>query len=121
LRSDQARIAEDNGAETITASLPPYRKFPKTGTSWGSPQALSAGDWIAIFSYSEERGARANHAGKLFVDLYDQRLGHKLLATELPYAVAPNELFKRAFWIEGGYIILPLNLSLDSFALWKLP
>lgn len=31
------------------------------------------------------------------------------------------ELFKNAMWIEGGYILLPLNKSLDSFAFWQLP
>ena len=73
---------------------------------------LSAGEWIAIFSYSKD---------SLFVDVYDQRLGDKLLSTTLPSTVAPNELFKNAMWIEGGYILLPLNESLDSFALWQLP
>ena len=73
---------------------------------------LSAGEWIAIFSYSKDH---------LFVDVYDQRLGDKLLSTSFPITVAPNELFKNAIWIEGGYILLPLNKSLDSFALWQLP
>jgi hypothetical protein len=73
---------------------------------------LSAGEWIAVFSYSQDR---------LFVDVYDQRLGDQLLSTALPSTVAPNELFKNAMWIEGGYILLPLNKSLDSFAFWRLP
>jgi len=73
---------------------------------------LATGEWIAIFSYSKDR---------LFVDVYDQRMGDKLSSTVLPSTVAPNELFKNAMWIEGGYILLPLNKSLDSFALWQLP
>jgi hypothetical protein len=57
----------------------------------------------------------------MFVDIYDQRLGDKFSSTTLPFTVAPNELFKNAIWIEGGYILLPLNKSLDSFAFWQLP
>jgi len=74
---------------------------------------LSAGEWIAIFSYNTSR--------EMFVDVYDQRVGDKLLSTSFPITVDPNELFKNATWIEGGYILLPLNASLDSFAFWQLP
>jgi hypothetical protein len=111
IRSDRATTA--SAAETVKGTYPPYRQFPKTGTTWGSPPALSAAEWIAVFSYGPDR--------EMFVDVYDQRLGDKLLATALPYTVAPNGLFKNAMWIEGGYILLPLNASLDSFALWRLP
>ena len=103
-------------AETVIGTIPPYRQFAKTGTSWGSPPRLSAGEWIAVFSYSGDV-----QDGKMIVDVYDQRLGDKLLSTTLPSTVAPNELFKGALWIEGGYVLLPLNTSLDSFALWQLP
>jgi len=112
VRSERATIEKVSAAETVKGTSPPYREFPKTGTTWGSPPMLSAGEWIAIFSYSQDR---------LFVDVYDQRLGNKLLSTALPPTVAPNELFKNAMWIEGGYILLPLNQSLDSFAFWRLP
>jgi hypothetical protein len=57
----------------------------------------------------------------MFVDVYDQRLGDKLLSTVLPLTVSPNELFKHALWVEGGYMMLPLDSSLDSFAFWQLP
>jgi len=110
--SHLATSAPAPAAEVVKGPYPPYRQFPKTGTTWGSPPLLAAGEWIAIFSYSKDR---------LFVDVYDQRLGDKLLSTALPSTVAPNELFKNAMWIEGGYILLPLNKSLDSFALWQLP
>lgn len=112
VRSERATSATAPAAEVVKGTDPPYRQFPKTGPTWGSPPMLSAGEWIAIFSYSQDR---------LFVDVYDQRLGDKLLSTALPSTVAPNELFKNAMWIEGGYILLPLNKSLDSFVLWQLP
>lgn len=113
LRSDRATSAAAPAAKVVKGTYPPYRQFPKTGATWGSPPLLGAGgEWIAIFSYNPDR---------LFVDIYDQRLGDKLLSTALPSTVAPNELFKNAMWIEGGYILLPLNKSLDSFELWRLP
>ena len=92
----------------------PYREFPKTGTTWGSPPVLTAGDWIAIFSYTQPEG-------NLFVDVYDRLLGDKLMSTTLPFKFPPNESFKGALSIEGGYLLVPLNASLDSFALWQLP
>jgi hypothetical protein len=112
VRSEGATSATAPAAEVVTGPYPPNRQFPKTGATWGSPPLLSAGEWVAIFSYSKDR---------LFVDVYDQRMGDKLLSTDLPSTVAPNKLFKNAIWIEGGYILLPLNDSLDSFALWQLP
>ena len=102
--------------ETVVGIVPPYRRFSKTGTSWGSPPRLSAGEWIAVFSYSGD-----GQDAKIFVDVFDQRLGEKLLSTTMPSTASPNALFKGALWIDGGYILLPLNPSLDSFAFWRLP
>lgn len=112
IRSERATSATVGPTGTVKAPNPPNRQFPKTGTTWGSPPMLSAGEWIAIFSYSQDR---------LFVDVYDQRMGDKFLSTDFPVTVEPNELFKNAIWIEGGYILLPLSSSLDSFVLWRLP
>lgn len=112
VRSERATSATAPAADVVKGPNPPNRPFPKTGATWGSPPLLSADEWVAIFSYSKDR---------LFVDVYDQRIGDKYLSTDLPVTVAPNKLFKNAIWIEGGYILLPLNESLDSFALWQLP
>lgn len=109
-------IPPETPGETVTGTIPPYRQFPKTGTSWGSPPRLSAGEWIAIFSYSGDQPD-----GKIFVDIFDQRLGNNFLSTTLPFAIAPNELLRGALWIDGGYILLPLNSSFESFAFWRLP
>lgn len=113
VRSDRAKGETAPTAKTVKGTYPPYRQFPKTGTTWGSPPLLTAGEWIAIFSYNQKR--------EIFVDVYDQRMGDKLLSTGFPITVDPDELFKNAIWIEGGYILLPLNASLDSFAFWQLP
>ena len=96
----------------------PHRQFPKTGTIWGSRPVSIVGDWIAIFSYTENK---QHSEGSLFVDVYDHRLGHKLMSTTLPIRFPPNESFKGATGIEGNYLLLPLNAPLDSFALWQLP
>ena len=100
----------------VAGTVPPYRQFAKSGTSWGSPPRLSAGEWIAVFSYDG-----AGQDRKMFVDVFDQRLGDKFLSTELPLTATPDALFKGAVWIDGGYILLPLDPSLDSFAFWRLP
>ena len=97
--------------------------LPSRRDAAGQPLPAGARDevWIPLVSLTKEQAANAGAAGTIFVDVYDQRLGHKLLSTTLPFTTSPNELFKAAFWIEGGYLLLPLNASLDSFALWQLP
>jgi hypothetical protein len=119
VRSRRSEVVADEVKETVTGAIPPYRQFAKTGRFWGSPQRLSAGEWITVFSYNQ--GARAGTAEKIFVDVYDERLGDKLLSTALTVDASPNELFKNALWIENGYVLLPLNTSLEAFALWRLP
>lgn len=107
----RATISPEPIDDKVKGTYPPYRQFPKTGATWGSPATLSAGEWIAVCSYSNE----------MFVDIYDQRRGDKLLSTALPLTGSPNELFKHALWVEGGYMMLPLDSSLESFAFWQLP
>jgi hypothetical protein len=120
--NSRATISPEPLGKTVKATYPPNRLFPKTGTTWGSPATLSAGQWIAVFSYSRNvRDADWNGAGVTYVDVYDQRLGDKLSSTALRSTDAPDKLFKQALWIEGGYMLLPMNSSLDSFALWQLP
>jgi hypothetical protein len=112
VRIDRSIGATTPVGDTVKSTYPPYRQFARLGTTWGTPAVLFAGEWIAVFSYGDDG---------IFVDVYNQRLGHKLLSTTLPLTASPNELFKGALWIEGGYILLPLNARLDSFALWQLP
>lgn len=114
----RASITPEPVGDKVKATYPPNRHFPKSGTTWGSPATLGADTWIAVFSYSP---ANSGRTGAVFVDVYDQRLGDKLLSTALPLTDSPNELFKHALWVEGGYMLLPLNSSLGSFTFWQLP
>ena len=114
MRSAHSEVSSEKLGEKVKGTIPPYRRFAKTGERWGSPPVLGAGEWIAVFTYSEDQD-------KLFVDLYEQRLGYKLSSTALPITVEPDRLLKHAMWIEGGYLFLPLNESLDRFAFWRLP
>jgi hypothetical protein len=112
--------AEGPLKETITGNNPPNRPFPKTGAAWPAVPSLSAREWLAVFSYTAD-APNTRSAGKLFVDVYQQRSGDKLLSTTLPFTTAPDKLFKAAVSIENEFILLPLNDSLTSFALWRLP
>ena len=114
LRSQRPEVSSERLEDKMKGTVPPYRQFAKTGATWGSPPVLGANEWLAVFSYSEDQE-------KMFVDLYEQRLGDKLSSTALPITIAPNKLFRNAMWVEGGYLFLPLNTSLDSFAFWRLP
>ncbi len=109
----------DETIDTFGGKRRAYRPFPKTGASWGTPMALNAGKWIAIFSYTGEQGANAT--GKLFVDIFETRPGNKFSSTALPYTGSANALFDAAVSIEEGYVILPLDTSFNSFVFWKLP
>lgn len=104
--------SSDPVANTVVSPLPPHRSFSKTGATFGSPQFLLARTWISVFSHDHDQ---------MFIDVYDGQLGHKLMTTTLPFTDSPNELFKRALWIEGGYVLLPLDSSIESFALLQLP
>ena len=117
LRTGNHKISLDEMNETTGGKRRAYRPFPKTGVSWGSPQALSAGEWIAVFSYTPQ----TNETGKLFVDIFERRSGNKFSSTELPYTGSANALFNGSVWIEEGYLLVPLNTSFSSFAFWKLP
>lgn len=117
LRSDRYKVSLDEMYETMGGKRRQYRPFPKTGASWGSPMALRAGEWMAVFSYTPE----SSSAGKLFVDIFETRSGNKFSSTELPYGGSANALFDASVWIEEGYVILPLDSGINSFVIWTLP
>ena len=118
-RRSRTQISLDETMETTGGRRPAYRPFPKIGASWGKPQALGGGEWIAIFSYTQQTTAKP--AGKMFVDIFETRSGNHFLTSELPYKGSPSALFDAAIWNEGGYLIVPLNESIDSIALWSVP
>ena len=117
LRSGSNKISLDEMNDTTGGKRRAYRPFPKTGETWGSPQAFSAGEWIAVFSYTQQ----TNATGKLFVDIFERRSGNKFSSAEFPYTGSANALFNGAVGIEEGYLIVPLNTSFSSFVFWKLP
>jgi hypothetical protein len=79
---------------------------------------VSSGEWIAVFSYTQEA---SKPAGKMFVDIFERRSGNQFTTTELPFTGSADDLFNAAIWVEGGYLIVPLNTSMDSFVLWSVP
>ena len=116
--SRRAQISLDEMMETTGGKRRAYRPFPKVGASWGKPQAVSSGGWIAVFSYTQEA---SKAAGKMFVDIFERRSGNQFTTTELPYTGSADDLFNAAIWVEGDYLIVPLNTSIDSFVLWSVP
>ena len=118
LTMDQHLDPLDKTDDTIGGQRRRFRPFPKTGAMGESGLALSS-EWIAVFSYTPPGGS--SQSGKMFVDIFETRPGNKLLTTELPYTGSPVPLFERAFALEREYLFLPLNTSLESFAVWKLP
>src|SRR4029453_19259689 len=56
--SRRHQISLDETMETTGGKRPAYRPFPKVGASWGKPQALGGGEWIAILSYTQQTNAK---------------------------------------------------------------
>ena len=108
----------DKTEDTVGGKRRMYRPFPKTGSAGNSALAATS-DWLAVFSYMPDAGSSSS--GKMFIDIFAMRPGNKLLTTELPYTASPVPLFESAFAVERDYLFLPLNTSLESFTLWKLP
>ena len=108
----------DKPNDTVGGRRRMYRPVPKTG-ALGDSALMASSDWIAVFSFTPD--AESSPSGKMFVDIFEMRPGNKLLTTELPYTGSPVPLFERAFVVEDRFLFLPLNASLESFTLWKLP
>lgn len=108
----------DKTGETTGGTRREFRPFPKTGAI-GNSALWTSSDWIAVFSHTPDGGS--SPSGKMFVDIFALRPGNKLSTTEFPYTGSPIPLFEGAFAVEGEYVFLPLNTSLESFSLWKLP
>ena len=119
-RGSRRLPAQDDQANDAAArQRPPFRPFPKMGEIAGGSFNSFMGDWTAVFSYTPDAGAK--NAGKMFVEIFETRPGNKFSSTEFPYDGSAEVLFKRAVWVDGGYLLVPLNTSLDSFALWRMP
>ena len=119
LTSSHRRFSTDGMMETPDGKHRISRPFPRTGASEAYALTSAGNEWAAIFSYT--RGADADTAGKMFVDVFETRPGNKFSATEFPYKGSPVPLFDAAVWIEDDYLIVPLSTSFDQIVLWKLP
>ena len=58
---------------------------------------------------------------KLFVDIYEHQVGAKMSSRSAIYKGQIDELVNQGLWIEGDYLLVPLNDSLESFMFWTLP
>jgi hypothetical protein len=117
LRTDHTLLTLNEKVPTTWGDRPEYHPVTKRGTAWCDPKALRANEWIAAFSYT--RTSRSG--GEIFIDVYDKSSGFKMSSGEASFEGDANELLKKAFWIEGDYLLIPLNSSLDSFVFWTLP
>lgn len=108
----------DKTYDTTDGPRRTYRPFLRRGAVGDNTLVLST-NWNAVFSYTPDAGSRTS--GTMFVEIVETRSGNHLLTKALPYSGSPMPLFEKALAIEGEYLLLPLNTSLESFALWKLP
>lgn len=118
-QSRRLPIETEEAKQAAESMRQQFRPFPKLGEiSGGSFYSLS-GEWTAVFSYTPNAGAKTS--GKMFVEVFESRPGNKFSSTEFPYNGSAEALFKDAVWVYGDYLLVPLNASLDSFALWRMP
>jgi hypothetical protein len=95
-----------------------YHPVEKRGEKWADPKAIGANKWIATFSYTTKGSAPR---GELFVDIYEHQVGAKMSCGSAVYEGQIDELVNQGLWIEGDYLLVPLNDSLESFMFWTLP
>jgi hypothetical protein len=117
LRTDHFAVSLDETVPTTWGDRPAYHPIEKSGAAWANPKAIRAHEWLAAFSYTTQGASR----GELFVDIYEGRVGAKMSSGIASYEGPIDELVKQGLWIEGGYLLIPLNPSLESFMFWTLP
>ena len=118
LRSNHTGLTLDETVPTTWGDRPQYHPVEKSGATWANPKAIAAHDWLAALSYTS-RGSDTR--GELFVDIYESRVGAKMSSGSAAYEGPIDGLVKQALWVEGDYLLIPLNSSLDSFMLCTLP
>jgi hypothetical protein len=118
LRTNHTGITLDETVPTTWGDCPRYHPVEKSGVTWANPKAIAADDWLAALSYTTHGSASR---GDLFVDIYESRVGAKMSSGSMAYEGSIDELVKQGLWIEGDYLLIPLNSSLDSFMFWILP
>ena len=118
LRTDHFGVSLDETVPTTWGDRPAYHPIEKTGATWANPKALRANQWIVALSYTKQ-GSPSR--GEMFVDIYEGRVGAKMSSGRAAYEGPVDELVKQGLWIEGDYVLIPLNPSLESFIFFKLP
>jgi len=124
----------------VTAEGASYngRLYRKTGESWGNAVALLSPrkTRIAIFSYTSREKVSESiipglkntepGSGEVFLDVYDLSSGEKVGSARSPYGrkpngFAPSMIFAASVWIEGSYIIVPLDPDLSRSLIGMFP
>ena len=118
LRISHFGVSLDETVPTTWGDRPAYHPVEKSGARWANPKALRADQWIAALSYTKQESASR---GEMFVDIYEARVGAKMSSGRAAYEGPIDELVKQGLWIEGDYVLIPLNPSLESFMFWTLP
>lgn len=118
LRTDHFGVSLDETVPTTWGDRPAYHPIEKTGATWANPKALRANQWIVALSYTKQ-GSPSR--GEMFVDIYEGRVGAKMSSGRAAYEGPVDELVKQGLWIEGDYVLIPLNPSLESFMFLTLP
>jgi hypothetical protein len=118
LRKSHHDVSLDETEPTTWGDRPKYHPVEKSGATWANPKALAADDWLAVCSYTRQGSAAR---GEFFMDIYEARIGAKMSSGSAAFEGSVNELVKQGVWIEGDYLLIPLNPSLDSFMFWTLP
>jgi hypothetical protein len=97
------------------------KRFPRTGQSWESTDALASpnGRWLAVFSHTSEKdlpsygvlGGGGRGKGEMFVDVYDTNSGKKIHSTQMPHRGGdqPGRFFNNSVWIEDKYLVIPID------------
>lgn len=118
LRTNHSGVTLDETVPTTWGDRPKYHPVEKSGVTWANPKALAADHWLAACSYTRQGSASR---GELFIDVYERRVGAKMSSGSAAYEGSIDELVKQGLWIEGDYLLIPLNPSFDSFMFWTLP
>ena len=118
LRTSQTSLTLDETVPTTWGDRPQYHPVEKSGSQWANPKAIAADNWLAGLSYTSHGSASR---GELFVDIYERRVGAKMSSGSAAYEGPIDQLVKQGLWIEGDYLLIPLNPSLNEFMFWTLP
>lgn len=106
--------------------------YAKSGASWGDTLAIISpgGKWLAVFSYTlkelpppyiDRNMAPEEGAGDLFWDVYAVSTGEKVIAHYVPFRQPPSMRFSKALWLEDSFLVMPLELSLETCLVGIMP